>query len=132
MKNEQRLFDNWPSIERAQTEEENEWAQGSDESDGQSDDNSLVMNDSSDEDIVARYCHENQWTPNPNGPIDLKEGHIFRNVKMVKDVVKRAKKRVLKTLTVDHVNSYAKVRKYANTVIAMNRNTNAKVMIDRN
>ncbi|KAK2637902.1 hypothetical protein Ddye_025697 [Dipteronia dyeriana] len=71
------------------------------------------MNDSSDEDkdptMVARYCHENQWTPNPNGSIDLKEGQIFGNAKMVKDVVKR---------------------KYANTIIAMNCNTKAKT-VDR-
>ncbi|KAI9176978.1 hypothetical protein LWI28_009438 [Acer negundo] len=88
----QTIEDRRPSIERAQTEGENEWALGSDESDGQSDDSSLDMNDSSDEDndptMVARHCHENQWTPNPNGSIDLKEGQIFGNAKMVKDAVK--------------------------------------------
>ncbi|KAK1582737.1 hypothetical protein Q3G72_017756 [Acer saccharum] len=86
------IEDHRPSIERAQTEGENEWELGSDESDGQSGDSSLDMNDSSDEDkdptMVARYCYENQWTPNPNGSIELKEGQIFGNAKMVKDDVK--------------------------------------------
>ncbi|KAI9177178.1 hypothetical protein LWI28_011997 [Acer negundo] len=47
----------------------------------------------------------------------------------VEHTIYRAKKRVLETLTIDHVNSYAKIRKYANAMIAMNRNTKAKVMI---
>ncbi|TXG57478.1 hypothetical protein EZV62_015307 [Acer yangbiense] len=41
-----------------------------------------------------------------------------------------AKKMALKTLTVDHVNSYAKIRKHGNAVIAINRDTKVKVMID--
>ncbi|KAK0601200.1 hypothetical protein LWI29_022103 [Acer saccharum] len=39
------IEDHRPSIERAQTEGENEWELGSDESDGQSDDSSLDLND---------------------------------------------------------------------------------------
>ncbi|KAK2642022.1 hypothetical protein Ddye_023785 [Dipteronia dyeriana] len=38
----------------------------------------------------------------------------------------RAKIRVLKTLTVDHVNSYVKIKKYANAVIVMNCKTKEK------
>ncbi|KAL5835048.1 hypothetical protein ACOSQ3_014637 [Xanthoceras sorbifolium] len=129
---------------------------------------------------IATYCHENQWTPNPNGSIDFQEGQIFGNAKLVRKAVKqyaiqkgfmltkikndrsrytvkcknetydwrfhtsclpdrltfmirslqekyaikcdsqtiyRAKKRVLKNLKVDHVNSYAKIRQYANILL---------------
>ncbi|KAL5847893.1 hypothetical protein ACOSQ3_011417 [Xanthoceras sorbifolium] len=126
---------------------------------------------------IAKYCHENQWTPNLNRSIDFQEGQIFGNAKLVRKAVKqyaiqegfmltkikndrsrytvkcknetcdwkfhtsclpdrltfmirslqekyaikcdsqtiyKAKKRVLKNLKVDHVNSYAKIRQYAN------------------
>ncbi|KAL5760735.1 hypothetical protein ACOSQ2_019573 [Xanthoceras sorbifolium] len=173
---------------------------------------------------MAKYCHENQWTPNPNGSIDFKEGQIFGNAKLVRKVVKqyaiqegfmltkikndrtrfhasclpdgltfmirsvreghslclkttsnkeanfkwllevvgtaimanptilpkvlktelqekyaikcdsqtiyRDKKRVLKNLKAGHVNSYAKIRQYANVVHLMNQGTVAKVMVD--
>ncbi|KAL5743642.1 hypothetical protein ACOSQ2_026758 [Xanthoceras sorbifolium] len=182
-----------------------------------------LLNDEGDEAIaIAKYCHENQWTPNLNGPIDFQGGQIFGNAKLLRKVVKqyaiqegfmltkikndrsrytikcknetcdwrfhasclpdgltfmirseanskwvsevvgtaimanptilpkvlktelqekyaikcdsqtiyRAKKRVLKNLKVDHVNSYAKIRQYTNIVYSINQGTVAKVMVD--
>ncbi|KAL5762964.1 hypothetical protein ACOSP7_019228 [Xanthoceras sorbifolium] len=49
-----------------------------------------LLSDEGDETIaVAKYCHENQWTPKPNGSIDFKEGQIFGNAKLVRKVVKQ-------------------------------------------
>ncbi|KAL5845362.1 hypothetical protein ACOSQ4_011320 [Xanthoceras sorbifolium] len=31
---------------------------------------------------IAKYCHENQWTPNLNRSIDFQEGQIFGNAKL--------------------------------------------------
>ncbi|KAK4848532.1 hypothetical protein QYF36_014274 [Acer negundo] len=38
---------------------------------------------------MVRYCIQHEWKPNPNGSISLREGQVFRNAKVVKDVVRR-------------------------------------------
>ncbi|KAL5811968.1 hypothetical protein ACOSQ3_026918 [Xanthoceras sorbifolium] len=49
-----------------------------------------LLNDEGDKAIaIAKYCHENQWTPNLNGPIDFQGGQIFGNAKLLRKVVKQ-------------------------------------------
>ncbi|TXG73265.1 hypothetical protein EZV62_001844 [Acer yangbiense] len=38
---------------------------------------------------MVRYCVKHEWKPNLDGSISLSEGQVFRNVQMVKDVVRR-------------------------------------------
>ncbi|KAI9195465.1 hypothetical protein LWI28_015098 [Acer negundo] len=35
------------------------------------------------------YCIQHEWKPNPNGSILLRKGQVFRNAKVVKDVVRQ-------------------------------------------
>ncbi|KAL5827475.1 hypothetical protein ACOSQ3_019313 [Xanthoceras sorbifolium] len=38
---------------------------------------------------IARYCAQNQWVPNDDWSIEFRPGHIFGNVKLVRETVKK-------------------------------------------
>ncbi|KAL5842431.1 hypothetical protein ACOSQ3_013034 [Xanthoceras sorbifolium] len=37
---------------------------------------------------MAKYCTGHQWTPNSNGSIELEEGQVFDNAKLIRATVK--------------------------------------------
>ncbi|KAK4846238.1 hypothetical protein QYF36_014750 [Acer negundo] len=80
---------------------------------------------------MEKYCRQHQWTPNPDGSIEISEGQILGNAKVARDVLRRVKKIVLNNMKSDHISAYAKIKKYGNAIIAMNPGTCVKVSLTK-